>query len=712
MPQQPDPPVWPYIFSFSSKRVALLRRFVSPRLRDVTGCCIATASLETSSGWWELSQAKGNNLSCIVGTSTEFLSADVVGMREEAMFNRSRNWLNPDACATLDVKKHELRGLSVKSRFLASIALSANNEGGRPGCALNVCRLPSSQLQTLVLSGVMVGYASQSVEVIAQTQTLRCVALRDCRMVSGWYELAHLRLLSTLDLSGCGLDLDLRVLSTCTSLRKLLIARNRPHGFHALAQVTTLDCSECALETFSALVACTSITTLNASGNQPLSTEALAVCLVAMPKLKRLAVENCGRISLPILCRALRDAVTHVPGEPVYNRQRDEKVSDHQAPPALEYLSFGMHEVEGLDDPHASIGALRSLKHVYVYGKQSNVYSLKFVRQLWSAPSLTRLTVRDANLTDSGLLPPSIWAAVGNLTTLELISCRISSLSGIEHCVGAPLEALLLDGNYLSGNDKDPSLVSLLPILERGLKKLSMVNASVEEFDWLRTSSRFSSSVRYPMLEALDIQDNGHFASGGDYIAVFFPNLKVLGLAPSFQFDLNRIAQNCKSLEQLHGIHPITSLGDIVPFRRVTTVSLYENSLLHGVSLTFQFLRKLPEMFPNLTTLGLRVHEVVDGHVEIISTLPLLRSLALFPSHKVQLVNLTLWKRLPSLAQVVVVIPRKQDQEAKDALYNELLGQPTHVDGISSLEVDVSRWISLMPVNLFPIEVVDTCPWW
>jgi Leucine-rich repeat (LRR) protein len=678
----------------------------------VTGCCVATTSLETSSGWWELSQAKGGNLSCIVGASTEFLSSDIVGMREEAMFNRSRNWLNPDACATLDVKKHELRGLSVKSRFLASIALSANNEGGRPGCALNVCRMPSSHLQTLVLSGVMVGYASQSVEVIAQTQTLRCVALRDCRMVSSWYELAHLRLLETLDLSGCGLDLDLRVLSTCTSLRKLLIARNRPHGFHALTQVTTLDCSDCALETFSALVACTSITTLNASGNQPLSTEALVICLVAMPKLKRLAVENCGRIALPILCQALRDAVTHEPGQPLYNRQRNEVVSAHQAPPALEYLSFGMHEVDGLDDPHASIGALRSLKHVVVYGKHSNVQTLKFVRQLWSAPLLTRLTVRDADLAESGLLPPSIWAAVGNLKVLELTSCRIRSLAGIEHCVGAPLEELSLNGNYLSGDDKDPSLVSLLPILERGLKQLHLVNAALEDFDWLRTSSRFASSVRYPELQVLDIQDNGHFSSGGDFISAFFPNLKTLGLAPSYQFDLNRIAQNCKSLEQLHGIHPITSLGNITPFQRVVTVSLYENSLLHGVSLTFQFLRKLPEMFPNVTTFGLKVHHVVDGHVEILSTLPLLRSLAMFPSQKVQLENLALWKRLPSLAQVVVVIPRKQDQEAKDALYNELLGQPIHVDGISSLEVDVSRWVSRMPPNLFPIEVVDVCPWW
>lgn len=702
---QLDLGVWSYVFSFSSRRGALLRRCLSPALRDVTGCCVASRRLEEASGWWEIREARGKNLACIVGATTEFEESDIVGLREEAMLNRTRNWLDSEACATLDVHKHDLRGLAVRSRFLASVAISAN-DGSRPGCALSVCRLPSSNLQTLVLSGVIIGYATQSIEVIAQTQTLRSVALRNCRMVSGWYELAHLRLLETLDLSGCGLDLDLRALATCVTLRKLLIARNRPHGFHRLPQITTLDCSNCAMETFASLVGCTNLTVLDISGNQPLSTEAITVCLSGMSRLRRLAVENCGRVSVSLLCQAIRDAA---PSSGTIVRSDGSSASGHI--PTIEYLSLGLHELDGLDDPHASIGALRSLTHLNLLGKHSNIRTLKFVRQLWSAPSLVRLSIVDADLAQSGLHPPSIWAAVPSIKTLDLVRCKIRSLAGLEHCVGAPLESLSLDGNYLSGNDEDPSLQSLLPLLERGLKALTLVNASIEDLDWLRLSTRLSASVRYPALKKLDLQENGHFVSGGDFISVFFPSLEILGLAPTFHFDLAKLAQGCPNLLQLHGIHPIANLGAVTPFPRVETASLHENALLHGVSLTFLFLRNLPALLPNLTTLGIHVHELVDGHVETASMMPLLRSLALFPKEHLRFSNFSLWRRFASLAQIAVVIPPKEEREAKDALYQQLIGQPTHVDGISQLEVEVANWVFRMP-RLYPIEVVDRCTWW
>lgn len=619
-------------------------------------------------GWQQLRAARGGALNVIFDEATHRPTEDVVHVREDSLLSGIVGAATPapsPSVPTLDLRALRLRGLFMESAYLQHVSFYAGGQTSSmftdtaSSCDVAVLRATTQSLETLSLCNVTFSFASQSIPTLAQCSSLRRLSLRRCRGLTGWQQLAGLPHLVLLDFCDCQLHLDLGVFRTCTSLQHVNVSGNRAHGFHMLPQLVTLNASRCELEDVTQIKHCTELQRLYLAGNH-VERSGFVSALTELTRLQLLDVDRCGRLQLEDLTRALTAA-------------------------PLASLVLGSSELDGWS-------AVSNAQHLQRLTVHAGGCMLRNLAVLTVPPCLKELVVIDADLFATGL---GRWlAAAPCLTKLVLRRCRLASVDGIQFA-SSSLAVLDLEGNYFSGSDADPHLDLLLYPLQCGLRCLSLKAACMEDLDWVTsTQAAFDSGARFGGLVLFDMSDNSNVTSCHEG-EVFrrFPNLETLYLAPTFPFDLLTIRDRCPRLRELHHAHPcvMPQAEDthIAAFPALEMVSMHENELVHGASLTYRFLSKLPKLMPGVSRIVFAASRISDEHIKSLSSMMGVRHVTVVATASwAATADVLLWKLFPALQSFTVV----------------------H-NNVKSVERQASEWIRLMPATCL-LRLQASCDVW
>lgn len=483
-------------------------------------------------------------------------------------------------------------------------------------------------LRHINLSGCTFEYGSQSIAALALCTSLRSVVIRDCRSVSSIAELATLPHLTLLDASRCRILVDLRIFEKASKLQTLLLEGNSLLGCGALRGVVHLDVSHCDLEhsDILALGTCTSLQSLNVSNNhldmsptelrevdgalvttKTDSTRCFVTQLSTLVNLKTLHMKRCGTVNVSGVAAAFV---------------------------SLESLSMGNFLIDHL----ASLRTMSTLTELEIDG--SGTEQTKSINFLEGCGALRSLHLTNFDLLDSSENGLSALASLVNVEFLALVRCGLTTLQPLlgfcrSHQLWLPnVTSLDLSFNSFLVSDSGSCPLEALSWLFPQLASLNLSSSKVEDISFLQNMP----ADRYGVLRALSLSDNSSMFTGFESVYCHCM-LEELRLCPNFQLSLAELATACPSLRRLFHIDPSPLLDPLPRFLNVEEISIFENMLTQGFSLTFHFLRKVPLVFPNAKSVEFVCNNVQEGHVELLLQNPNIRHLTLAPKQSLCKLN-------------------------------------------------------------------------